>query len=85
MTGQVITFGRDEDHKYVLADSLDAFVEFYVARLRSGQVRLEQLSGYAEPTWSLQLTDEVGFSADGYRTLPDFYPGFGAAPARRSH
>ncbi|ACO47274.1 SMI1/KNR4 family protein [Deinococcus deserti] len=81
---QVITFGRDEDHKYVLADSLEGFVELYVERLRTGQVRVEQLSGYAEPAWSIQLTDESGFSTDMYQTLPDFYPGFGAAPARRS-
>lgn len=85
MAGQVITFGRDEDHKSVLADSLEAFVELYVARLGAGRVRIEQLSGYAEPTWSLQLTDEAGFSADWCRTLTDFYPGFGPAPARRSH
>ncbi|WP_264775651.1 SMI1/KNR4 family protein [Deinococcus aetherius] len=82
--GQIITYGRDEEHKYVLAPGLEAFLTEYVARLESGRVRVVQLEGFSKPTWDIQLTDSTGHSANTYSPLTDFYPGFGAAPARRS-
>lgn len=82
--GQVITYGRDEEHKDVLAPSLEAFLTEYVARLEAGRVRVVLLEGFSKPTWDIQLTDVTGYSANGYQHLEDFSPGFGAAPARRS-
>lgn len=39
-TGQVILFGRDEDRKIVLAESLGAFLSWIADSLESGNVRL---------------------------------------------
>lgn len=84
-SGQVINFGRDEEHKYVLADSLDDFLREYLRRLESGQVTVRALPGYSGEMWSIQLHDASG---QGYGTnwgnSADLYPGFGASPARRS-
>ena len=82
--GQAITFGRDERAKYVLADSLDAFLTEYLARLEAGRVRLYQHEPDEPDTLRLYLLDEDCKGDDSYRRLADFYPGFGAAPARRS-
>lgn len=83
--GQVITFGRDEEEKYVLADSLDAFLREYLHRLETGRVTVKAPAGYSHEMWSIQLHDASG---QGYGTTwgnsADLYPGFGAAPARRS-
>ncbi len=40
--GQVINFGRDEDDKFVLADSLAAFLEWLVDQLESGNVVIRE-------------------------------------------
>jgi cell wall assembly regulator SMI1 len=40
--GQVINFGRDEDAKYVLAESFPAFIEWYVSQLVSGNFEIRQ-------------------------------------------
>lgn len=72
--GQVITFGRAEEEKYVLADSLDAFVREYAARLEHGRVSVEVLDGPDEEVWSLQLTDAQGFSSADYSGLADLFP-----------
>lgn len=82
--GQVITFGRDENGKYVLADSLDAFLHEYVTRLEARRVRLHQHEPDEPDTLRLYLLDEDGQGSDLYRQLADLDPGFGAAPARRS-
>lgn len=82
--GQVITFGRDERVKTVLADSLGAFLTEYVVRLEAGRVRLLQHEPNEPDTLRLYLLDENGQGSDFYSQLADFYPGFGAAPARRS-
>lgn len=82
-SGQVITFGRDEEQKYVLADSLDTFLRGYVARLEAGRVHVAFLDGSREDMRSLYLTDEDGFSSGDCSQLADLYPGFGASPARR--
>lgn len=39
--GQVINFGRDEDRKFVLAPSFDAFVERLLAELESGNFHIQ--------------------------------------------
>ncbi|MDL2343170.1 SMI1/KNR4 family protein [Deinococcus sp. MIMF12] len=82
--GQVITFGRDENGKYVLADSLDAFLREYVTRLEAGRVHLHQHEPGEPGTLRLYLLDVDGQGSEFYRQLSDLYPGFGAAPARRS-
>lgn len=82
--GQVITFGRDVRVKTVLADSLEDFLAEYVARLEAGWVRLHQHEPDEPNTLRLYLLDADGEGSDLYRQLADFYPGFGAAPARRS-
>lgn len=85
--GQVITFGRDEEHKYVLAESLDAFLGEYVSRLEAGRVTVtpEPLDDLEISEWPLLLHDADGDHQEGQiRTMADLYPGFGAAPARRS-
>jgi len=82
--GQVITFGRDERVKTVLANSLEAFLAEYVARLESGRVRLHQHQPDEPDSLRLYLLDVDGEGGDLYQQLADFYPGFGAAPARRS-
>ncbi|MDZ5601839.1 SMI1/KNR4 family protein [Pseudomonas sp. RP23018S] len=40
--GQVINFGRDEDEKYVLADSFGAFLTWLVEQLEGGQFVLRE-------------------------------------------
>lgn len=82
VSGQVITFGRDERDKYVLASSLEAFLTEYVARLEAGRVTSslsDEPPGQAE---HLALHDANGEPVDTYRTLADLFPGFGASPRR---
>ncbi|WP_216321688.1 SMI1/KNR4 family protein [Deinococcus aestuarii] len=78
--GQVITFGRDQEYKYVLAESLEAFLREYLTRLEAGQVQIVN----REAESFLYLLDADGRSSESHRQLTDLYPGFGAAPARRS-
>lgn len=85
--GQVITFGRDENDKYVLAESLEAFLNEYVSRLEAGRatITMEPLDDLEISEWPLLLHDADGDHQEGQiRMLADVYPGFGAAPARRS-
>ena len=82
-TGQVITFGRDEEKKYVLANSLEDFLREYARRLNSGRVSVVKLKGYSQETLSIQLHDSQGRHTEGYYVLADLYPGFGAAPDDR--
>lgn len=35
--GQIINFGRDEDNKFVIANSLNSFLEFIKTKIQSGQ------------------------------------------------
>jgi cell wall assembly regulator SMI1 len=50
--GQVINFGRDEEHK-VAAQSLEAFIEWFIDELGAGRCRREKEDKpwlwYAEP------------------------------------
>lgn len=39
--GQIINAGRDEDVKYVLADSFSEFIEWYIKELESGNYSIE--------------------------------------------
>ena len=78
--GQVITFGRDEEHKYVLADSLDAFLHAYWARLDAGRVTAISLPGYHPERWSVELHDIAGRHKSGCIVLAETFPNFGVAP-----
>lgn len=75
--GQVITFGRDEKDKYVLAASLADFIDEYVRRLEQGRVRVYQPD---DDGFTLELQAASGEFMDGYRVLADLFPGFGASP-----
>ncbi|MFC6592808.1 SMI1/KNR4 family protein [Deinococcus lacus] len=79
--GQVITTGRDEIHRYVLAGSVDAFLREYLRRLETGRVQVQALDGYEQEMWDVTLTDAAGVAHDGYFQLGNLFPGFGAAPA----
>lgn len=82
--GQVITFGRDEAHKYVLAASLEAFLREYLDRLESGRVSVRNRASTdpgAVPFWAVELHDARGSHQDGFFFVADRFPGFGAAPA----
>ena len=82
VSGQVITFGRDENAKYVLASSLEDFLQEYLRRLETGRVTSslsDEPPGQAE---HLALHDAGGGPVDTYRTLADLFPGFGASPRR---
>lgn len=39
--GQIINFGRDENNKYVMASSLEAFLEWQLAQLQSGNFLIQ--------------------------------------------
>lgn len=83
VSGQVITFGRDENAKYVLASSLEDFLQEYLRRLETGRVTSslsDEPPGQAE---HLALHDAGGGPVDTYRTLADLFPGFGASPWER--
>lgn len=79
--GQIINFGRDEKHKYVLADSVAQFLREYWKRLEEGRYTILQNDDY----YQIVLVDETGyFDTNGeVRTNADIYPGFGAVPAVR--
>ena len=78
--GQVITFGRDERDKYVLAGSLEAFLTEYLVRLEAGRVTVRRPEFFPEESERLALHDRGGAGVDAYRTLADLFPGFGASP-----
>lgn len=81
-SGQVITTGRDEIHRYVLAPDLETFLQTYLARLENGQVTVRALSDYERGMWSSALHDEAGPREEGYFRLAHVYPGFGASPVQ---
>lgn len=75
--GQVITFGRDEYEKVVLAASLSDFLREYVGRLEAGRVKvIEEDDPDFPPHQRLELTDEAGEGVDAYQRLADLFPDF---------
>lgn len=81
MSGQVITFGRDEREKYVLAASLAEFLGVYLERLEAGRVKvIDEDDPDFPPLQRLELTDSAGEGVDAYLKLADLFPGFGASP-----
>ncbi|GGR65118.1 hypothetical protein GCM10008959_29170 [Deinococcus seoulensis] len=80
--GQVITTGRDEEHRFVLAPDLDTFLREYLRRLETGRVTVRRLSGFQDETWEVRLQEPGGRAPEGYRVLADLFPAFGAAPER---
>ena len=80
--GQVVTTGRDEEHRFVLAPDLETFLREYLRRLESGRVTVRRLSGFSDETWEVRLQEPGGRAPDGYGVLADLFPAFGAAPER---
>lgn len=67
--GQVIIFGRDEDVKVVLAESLGQFLDWVAGLLESGNFELVPAAG-EEPLQSFQLKQpSTDHFHDGARTL----------------
>lgn len=81
--GQIITSGRDEEHRYVLAPDMSTFVRTYLQRLESAQVEVKKLGGYDGDMWSTELKGANGLAFDGYLLLAELYPGFGSSPPNR--
>ncbi|MCD0175488.1 SMI1/KNR4 family protein [Deinococcus sp. 14RED07] len=78
--GQVVTTGRDEEHRFVLAPDLDTFLREYLRRLEAGWVTVRRLSGFSDEVWEVRLQEPGGRAPDGYGVLADLFPAFGAAP-----
>lgn len=67
--GQVIIFGRDEEVKVVLAESLGQFLEWVAGLLESGNFELVPIEG-EEPLHSFQLKEpSIEHFHDGARVL----------------
>ena len=75
--GQVITFGRDENEKYMLAESLAAFLDEFVRRLEAGRVAVLHPN---ESGFQLALLSASEKQMGEYMVLADLFPGFGASP-----
>ena len=81
--GQVITFGRDEREKYVLAASLGDFLHEYVERLEAGRIKvIDEDDPNFPSSQRLELTNAAGEGVDEYLRLAELFPGFGAVPNR---
>lgn len=80
--GQVVSFGRDERTKFVLAASLSEFVCQYLERCEAGDVNLVELPDFDPPAWTLTLCDGPSFD-EGVQSVAEYFPGFGAVPRRR--
>ncbi|WP_135228126.1 SMI1/KNR4 family protein [Deinococcus fonticola] len=80
VVGQVINFGRDEQEKYVLADSLDAFLREYLRRLETGRASAVRIEEFDWELWAVGLHEDNGQYVDGYFSLAQKFPGFGASP-----
>lgn len=80
VSGQVITFGRDENAKYVLAGSLEDFLTEYLRRLEAGRVTIYFPDEPPGATEHLSLHDASGEPVETYMMLADLFPGFGASP-----
>ncbi|GHF97167.1 hypothetical protein GCM10017783_06220 [Deinococcus piscis] len=79
-TGQVITTGQDEHHRFVLAASVGEFVRMYVERLRAGAYAIRPPEGSSLGE-RVCLLDGAGQPVEDYHYLADLFPGFGASPA----
>lgn len=81
--GQVITFGRDEREKYVLAASLGDFLNEYVERLEAGRIKvIDEDDPNFLSSQRLELTNAAGEGVDEYLRLAELFPGFGSSAAR---
>ncbi|WP_135230311.1 SMI1/KNR4 family protein [Deinococcus fonticola] len=81
--GQVMTSGRDEEHRFVLAPDVSTFLRTYLQRLEEARLELKKLGGYEGDMWSVELKGENGMALDGYQLLAELYPGFGHSPRNR--
>lgn len=81
--GQVITFGRDEREKFVLAPSLGDFLHEYVERLEAGRIKvIDEDDPNFPSSQRLELTNAAGEGVDEYLRLAELFPGFGSSAAR---
>lgn len=78
--GQIVTTGRDEIHRYVLAPELETFLREYLSRLETGRVTVQALDGFGGEMWGHKLHDASGPQEEGHFRLTDCYPGFSASP-----
>lgn len=76
--GQVINYGRDEEHKTVLSLDLGAFLSWYILEVLKGNTEVVELSGYDHPTFILQMKGRT-LPPGECRSLVDFFPGFPGA------
>lgn len=76
--GQVMTTGRDEEHRYVLASSVEGFLREYLRRLETGQVVVQALDGFEDEMWHVGLLNGSGNNRETYHQLGNLFPGFGA-------
>lgn len=60
--GQVINFGRDEDDKFVLADSFGAFMEWMVAQLQAGNFLISDDTSDGHTDFALKDNPESHFT-----------------------
>ncbi|THF86659.1 hypothetical protein E7T09_11230 [Deinococcus sp. KSM4-11] len=74
--GQIIGFGRNAEHKYVLADSLHDFLDEYLQRLLLKQYTLEHYDNHPIPY--VMLHDELSRPPEVIRNVTDYFPWFGA-------
>lgn len=73
--GQVINYGRDEEHKTVLAPDLGSFVTWYIQEVLKGNTEVVELTGYDTPTFMLQMKGRL-LPPGEYHSLVDFFPLF---------
>lgn len=75
--GQVITYGRDESVRFVIAENVIEFAEEYYRRLIEGRfVILNELKS----SESVFLKDSDGEIVDTFTYLAEIFPGFGSSP-----
>lgn len=77
--GQIITAGRDETRRFVLAATLTDFLAEYVHRLQAGAYVILPPADSSESE-RVCLLDGAGQPAEDYRYLAELFPGFGSAP-----
>lgn len=63
--GQVINFGRDEEHKVVIAKSFEAFMEWFVGELEAGHYVIDK----TEKTWLAHGSEPETHFLDTAKTL----------------
>ncbi|WP_169310677.1 SMI1/KNR4 family protein [Deinococcus proteolyticus] len=76
--GQLVVVDRDHETRYVLAESLTAFLTEFLERLEGGRCVAEK--NPPNTLESIYLLDRRGVRADIRQGIADLFPGFGAVP-----